>query len=330
MHTARPRRTSPHWSAKAIVWQAIILAVVFGLGWAMLENAHDNLSKQDIPWGFGFLSRTSGFGILQSLISYTPASTYGRALVVGLLNTLIVAIVGIVLSTALGITIGAARLSRNWLAARMAALYVEIVRNIPLLLQILFWYFAVLRRLPPPENSFSFAGLIFLNNRGLYFPDPFSLSLPTLGQFNITDGIKIVPEFAALTLALSLYTAAFIAETVRAGLKAVPCGQTEAAQALGLSHSQTLRLVILPQALRQIFPPIASQYLNLTKNSSLAVAIGYPDLVSVFAGAVLNQTGQAVEVLTITMIIYLMLSLLISGALNFINARQLRLTNTSR
>jgi general L-amino acid transport system permease protein len=296
----------------------------------MLENAHDNLSRQDIPWGFGFLNRTSGFSILQSLISYTPASTYGRALVVGLLNTLVVAIVGIVLSTVLGVTLGVARLSRNWLAARLAALYIEIVRNIPLLLQITFWYFAVLRRLPPPRESLSFAGMIFLNSRGLYLPDLFSFTLPALGEFNVVGALKITPEFVALTMALSLYTAAFIGETVRAGLKAVPHGQVEAAYALGLSSSQALRLVILPQALRQILPPIASQYLNLTKNSSLAVAIGYPDLVSVFAGTVLNQTGQAVEVLSITMIIYLMISLLISGVLNVINARQLRLTSGDR
>jgi general L-amino acid transport system permease protein len=240
------------------------------------------------------------------------------------LNTLVVAAAGIVLATALGVTIGITRLSRNWLAASLAAVYVEVVRNIPLLLQILFWYFAVLRRLPAPQESLSFAHAIFLNNRGLYFPNPFTLELPTISRFNVSGGFKIVPEFAALTLALSMYTAAFIAETVRGGLQAIPRGQSEAASALGLRPGQMLRLVILPQALRQIIPPLTNQYLNLTKNSTLAVAVGYPDLVSVFAGTVLNQTGQAVEVLSITMAVYLTLSLIIAGGMSFLGSRQTR------
>jgi general L-amino acid transport system permease protein len=323
-------RARPKPSAKALLWQGLALALVVWVVWAALDNAYTNLRKQDIPWGFGFLVRPAGFSILQSLIPYGPASTYGRAFIVGILNTLLVASTGIVLATVLGVTLGVMRLSRNWLGARLAWVYVEAVRNIPLLLQILFWYFAVLRRLPPPQESLSFAGMIFLNNRGLYLPNPFTFELPALTGFNVTGGLRILPEFAALTLALSLYTAAFIGETVRAGLQATPIGQTEAAYALGLRPGLALRLVVLPQALRQIIPPLTSQYLNLTKNSSLAVAIGYPDLVSVFAGTVLNQTGQAVEALSLTMAVYLALSLLIAGAMNLVNARQVRLTTGGR
>lgn len=303
-------------------WQAFALAFAVWLGWTMWQNAAANLQKQDIPFGFNFLSRTAGFSILQTPISYSAASTYGRAFVVGLLNTMIVAGAGIAIATVLGVMIGVTRLSRNWLAARLAAVYVETIRNIPLLLQIMFWYFAVLRQLPAPQDSFSFADAVFLNSRGLYFPNPFTLEFPTPGRFNVSGGLKIIPEFAALTLALSMYTAAFIAETVRGGLQAIPRGQTEAAYALGLRPRQALRLIILPQALRQIVPPLTSQYLNLTKNSSLAVAIGYPDLVSIFAGTVLNQTGQALEVLSITMVVYMTLSLVIAVTMNLFNPPQ--------
>lgn len=330
MNSVRPNSGRPRWKTSSVFWQVIALVIVVWIGWIMLQNASANLQRQDIPLGFGFLSRTSGFSILQSPISYGPTSTYGRAFIVGLLNTLIVAVVGIVLATVLGLAIGVTRLSSNWLAARLAAAYVEIVRNIPLLLQILFWYFAVLRRLPPPQESLSLAHAIFLNNRGLYLPDPISFTVPALAGFNVAGGFKIIPEFAALTLALSMYTAAFIAETVRGGVQAIPRGQTEAAYALGLRPGQALRLIILPQALRLITPPLTSQYLNLTKNSSLAVAIGYPDLVSVFAGTVLNQTGQALEVLTLTMVVYLTLSLAIAGAMNLVNAKQVQSTVARR
>lgn len=321
MEIRPPKRRLPGWSPKALLWQALALVLVLGLGGWLIANVLDAMKRQDIPWGLDFLRQPAGFSIIQTLIPYGPASTYGRAFLVGLLNTLAVAAVGIALATVLGLALGVARLSRNWLAALLASLYVEIVRNIPLLLQLLFWYFAVLRRLPPPRESLDLAGVIFLNNRGLYLPNPFSLDLPQPGPFNITGGLVILPEFAALTLALALYTAAFIAETTRAGILAVPHGQAEAAAALGLRPGLALRLVILPQALRQILPPLTSQYLNLTKNSSLAVAIGYPDLVSVFAGTVLNQTGQAVETLTLTMAVYLTVSLSIAGAMNLFNAR---------
>jgi general L-amino acid transport system permease protein len=297
---------------------------------------------------------------------------------VGLLNTLLVASLGIVLATALGFTIGIARLSRNWLVARLAGGYVELVRNVPLLLQILFWYNAVLKSLPDLHSSISISGSAFLNNRGLFLPRPefaenfdyvaaalvfglvttlavriwgrrrqertgqpprtlsyafglivvlpllvfvaagapLSFSFPDVGRFNIRGGTEILPEFAALLLALTIYTAAFIAEVVRAGILAVSQGQTEAAQALGLRSGSTLRLIVVPQAMRVIVPPLTSQYLNLIKNSSLAVAIGYPDLVQVFAGSVLNITGQAVEVIAITMAVYLFLSLVTSLLMN--------------
>jgi general L-amino acid transport system permease protein len=330
MNLARPRNPRFKWSAKAVLWQTLALAFALWLGWMMWRNAAANLQRQNIPWGFGFLSQTAGFSVLQSAISYGPASTYGRAFIVGLLNTVIVAVTGIMLATMLGLAIGVTRLSRNWLAAKLAAAYVEIIRNIPLLLQILFWYFAVLRQLPPPQESLSFADAIFLNNRGLYLPNPVNFDFPVLGKFNVAGGLRIIPEFAALTLALSIYTAAFIAETVRGGLQAIPRGQTEAAYALGLRPGLALRFVILPQALKLIVPPLTSQYLNLTKNSSLAVAIGYPDLISVFAGTVLNQTGQALEVLTLTMAVYLTLSLSIAAAMSLLNRSQARSSQARR
>jgi general L-amino acid transport system permease protein len=302
---------------------------------------------------------------------------------VGLLNTLLVAAIGIVLATILGFVIGLARLSSNWLVARLATVYIEIIRNVPLLLQILFWYFAVLQALPQPRDSMAFGGLFFLNNRGFYSPEPIfengfgwvllatavaiaaavgiarwarrrreatgqpfhtalvvlglvvglplvallltgwpiSFAHPEMGRFKLQGGMVMLPELVALVLALSIYTAAFIAETVRAGVLAVSHGQIEAAHALGLKHGQTLRFVVIPQALRVIIPPLTSQYLNLTKNSSLAVAIGYPDFVNVFTGIVLNQTGQAVEVIAITMVVYLTLSLLTSAFMNWYNRR---------
>ena len=368
---------------RAIFYQAVLLLAVVAFGMYIFNNTAANLEKQGIATGFGFLETTAGFGIITHLIDYTEASSYGTAFLVGLLNTLLISFTGIIAATILGIIIGVARLSSNWLIARLAAIYIETFRNIPLLLQIFFWYFAVLRALPSPRQSVEFADSIFLNNRGIYMPSsilgegfslviaalviaivaiffiarwahkrqeqtgqqfhtvyvsigiiiglpllalivtgfPISWEIPVLKGFNFVGGTVIIPEFVALWLALSIYTASFIAEVVRAGIQAVSHGQTEAAHALGLRAAPTLRLVILPQALRVIIPPLSSQFLNLTKNSSLATAIAYPELVSVFTGTVLNQTGQAVEIISITMAVYLSISLGISMFMNWYNSR---------
>ena len=359
--------------------QAALIVVVVGIAIAATHNAAQNMARANIAHGFGFWNNTAGFDISQTLIDYSSStSTFGRAFWVGLLNTLLVAGIGCVLATVLGFVIGIARLSRNWLVSRLAGGYVELIRNIPLLLQILFLYNVVLKSLPEMRGSVAlpFGGI--LNNRGLFLPRPIfapdfgavvlafaigiivaigiyvwarrrqertgeqirvfwmvlatifglpllvfivagrplSFGIPDMGRFNVRGGLEILPEFAALLLALSLYTAAFIAEVVRAGVLAVSAGQTEAAQALGLRSGTTLRLVVVPQAMRVIVPPLASQYLNLIKNSSLAVAIGYPDLFQVFAGTVLNITGQAVEVIAITMAVYLSISLVTSLLMN--------------
>lgn len=368
---------------RSALYQAAVLVTVIGLVWFFVATAQENLERLNISSGFGFLDTTAGFGIIQTLIPYTEQSSYGRAFLVGLLNTLVVAAIGIVLSTLLGFVVGVARLSRNWLLANLAAAYVEIMRNIPLLLHLFFWYFVVLRPLPGPMQSLEPVPGVFLSNRGLILPEPafnagavafisavilaiigsillvrwsrkrqlatgqlfpawrvsaalvvllpalvwavggapFHLEFAARGVFDYSGGMRLLPEFVALTLGLTLYTAAFIAEIVRAGIQSVSRGQTEAAAALGLKESTTLRLVVIPQALRLIVPPLTSQILNLTKNSSLAVAIAYPDLVAVFAGTVLNQTGQAIEVISITMAVYLTLSLITSLAMNWYNAR---------
>ena len=368
---------------RRVAFQVAALGAVAFVAYWVVNNVADNLRRQNIASGFDFLGRTSGFDVSQSLIEYSNLSTYGRAFWVGLLNTVLVAGLGIVAATLLGFVIGIARLSSNWLVARLATAYVEIVRNLPLLLQLFFWYFAVLKNLPAPRQSYALPGGAYLNVRGLYLPAPvpepgFGLVLgaltagivvalllwrwarrrqaltgerfplfwaslaavvglplaaflaagrpltfdyPELGGFNFQGGIAVLPELIALLLGLSIYTASFIAEIVRAGILGVPKGQTEAAQAVGLSRGQTLRLVVIPQAARIIIPPLTSQFLNLTKNSSLAVAIGYPDFVSVFAGTVLNQTNQAVEVILMTMGVYLALSLLTSLFMNWFNRR---------
>jgi general L-amino acid transport system permease protein len=318
-----------------------------------------------------------------SLISYQETDTYGRVFLVGLLNTLLVAGFGVFFATIIGVLIGIARLSPNWVLARLAGGYVELIRNLPLLFQILFWYLAVLGTLPGPRQSISLFGEVFINNRGVILPapvarenavvvaiafvaailaaialriwakrrhertgrafptfaagtalivglplvafiaagSPIGIDHPRLQGFNFVGGMRLIPEFLALLIALATYTAAFIAEIVRAGILAVPRGQSEAALALGLRRGQMLRLVVLPQALRVIIPPLTNQYLNLTKNSSLAVAIGYPDLVAVFAGTTLNQTNQAVEIIALTMAVYLAISLLTSIGMNWYNAR---------
>jgi general L-amino acid transport system permease protein len=369
--------------ARSILIQTVLLVFVVGFGWYFVENARANLAAQRIATGFGFLNVTAGFGVSQALIPYNETSTYGRAFVVGLLNTLLVSGLGIVFATVFGFLLGIARLSKNWLIAKIAEVYVEVIRNLPLLFQIMFWYLAVLATLPTPRDSFSFFGITFVNNRGLVVPEPifnegsgavgiaflaglvlavsvrywarwrqlrtgqifptgrtaFALilglpllvylvlgapirfELPELKGLNFATGIRILPEFLALLLALSTYTAGFIAEIVRAGILAVNKGQTEAAYSLGLPPGLTLRLVVVPQALRVIIPPLTSQYLNLTKNSSLAVAIGYPDFFALFAGTTLNQTGQAIEIIALTMAVYLAISLFTSALMNFYNRR---------
>jgi general L-amino acid transport system permease protein len=368
---------------RAIFFQAVLLVLVIGFAAYIFHNTYTNLERRGIASGFAFLNSTAGFDIIMHLVPYSAASTFGQALLVGLLNTLVVAGIGIVLATMLGFIIGIARLSRNWAIARLAAVYIEVIRNIPLLLQIIFWYQVLGKSTPGPRQSISLLGLFYLNNRGLYMPAPvfqegfwltpvsfvagiagsvmvfrwararqnatgqqfpvfwtslglllglpilallvtgmpFHWDYPELRGFNFQGGMVLIPEFISLTFALVVYTAAFIAENVRAGIMAVSHGQTEAAYALGLRPGPTLRLVIIPQAMRVIIPPMTSQYLNLTKNSSLATAIAYPDLVAVFAGTVLNQTGQAVECIAITMAVYLTTSLTTSMFMNWFNAK---------
>jgi len=368
---------------RSVAYQVLLCAIIIFFAYSAVHNAAENLAKAKIASGFDFWNNTAGFDISQSLIEYSTVSTYGRAFWVGLLNTLLVAALGIVLATILGFVIGIMRLSKNWVVSRVAGGYVELIRNLPLLLQLLFWYNAVLKALPEMRDSFNLPWGSFLNNRGLFIPQPIgtdgfglvwiallvgligsflfrswakkrqektgqqapvflvSLALivglpivvflargmplefvyPERGRFNIRGGIEVLPEFVALLFGLVIYTAAFIAEVVRAGILAVSHGQTEAAYSLGLRPGPTLRLVVIPQAMRVIVPPLTSQYLNLTKNSSLAVAIGYPDLVQIFTGTVLNQTGQAVEVVAITMAVYLSISIATSLFMNWYNAR---------
>ncbi len=368
---------------RSVVFQFVALITLGYFFYTIFQNTLANMERRGITTGFAFLGNEAGFGILMSLIPYDETYTYGRTFFVGLLNTVLVAGFGIVLATVIGFIIGVARLSNNWLIAKAAMVYIEVLRNIPLLLQIFFWYFAVLQALPSPRQSIAFGGIFHLNNRGLYFPSPIpeagfsyviwtlvvavigviwlrrwarrrqeitgqqfpvvwvSIALivgapllvfaltgaplawdhPSLQRFSFGGGGRMIPEFMALLWALTMYTAAFIAEIVRAGIQSVSHGQTEAARALGLRNSPTLRLVIIPQSLRVIIPPLTSQYLNLTKNSSLATAIGYPDLVSVFMGTTLNQTGQAVEIVGMTMAVYLTISLLISMFMNAYNKK---------
>jgi len=365
-----------------IVWQAIVLAVIAAILWYLVGNTRRNLELRHIATGFGFLESSSGIPIGETVVPYTPgSSTYLRALIEGVLNTLKVAVVGVVLATVLGTIIGVGRLSPNWLLARLTAIYVEVLRDIPVLLQLLFWY-VLLQGLPAPRQSIRIGDAVFLSNRGIKIPllvwepahtwallgfvvaivltvlwarrakrlqdltgqkplvwpvalglliglpvlvwavlgAPFTLDLPALKGFNFQGGGTITPEYGALLTGLVIYTSSYIAEIVRSGIQAVAQGQWEAAQALGLHRGRTLRLVVLPQALRVIIPPMTSQYLNLTKNSSLAVAIGYQDIVSI-ASTILNQTGQAIEGIAIIMAVYLTISLSISVFMNWYNAR---------
>lgn len=368
---------------RGAVFQVLVILALLGVLAFFAYNAKTNLERAGIASGLGFLSERAGFDISQSLIAYTNDNTYFRAFWVGLTNTLLVAVIGVFFATIIGFVVGVARLSHNFVIRQLAAIYVETLRNIPLLLQLLFWYKAVLSVLPSPRRSLEPLSGVYLNNRGLILPEvirepgssliflaliaaiavamgisrwarkrqqetgeqfpsflvglgliivlpllaffasgmPIHFEYAELKGFNFAGGVVVNPEFMALLLGLSLYTASFIAEIVRAGILAVAHGQTEAAYSLGLRPRRTLQLVIIPQAMRVIIPPLTSQYLNLIKNSSLAVAIGYPDLVAVFAGTVLNQTGQAVEVIIITMLVYLTISLITSSFMNWYNRR---------
>lgn len=312
--------------AKALAYQLGLVAGVTFVGWYVVSNTVHNLETRRIASGFAFLAREAGFEIGETtFIAYGAADSYLRALTVGLLNTFRVALIGIVCATLLGTLIGLARLSTNWLVARFAAGYVETMRNIPLLVQLFFWYAIISENLPGPREAIEALPGVFMSNRGIVFPAiaswwPLRVEWPVLQGFNFSGGIALTPEFAALLFGLVIYTAAFIAEIVRAGVLAVDKGQHEAAASLGISRWHAIRLVILPQALRVIVPPMTSQFLNLTKNSSLAVAVGYPDLVSI-ANTTMNQTGQAIEGIAIIMLVFLTISLSISACMNWYNRR---------
>ena len=378
----RPRRPPP-WrdpAVRGIAFQVVFVAAVVAVGAFLVHNTLANLERQNIATGFGFLDREAGFAIGESLIAYSPADSYAGAFLVGLTNTLYVAVLGIVLATILGTVMGLARLSSNWLIRKLAQIYVEIFRNIPLALQLFFWWGLLRWSAPAPRQAWQPLADVFVSNRGIVFPvpredpahpwiwaalivgivaawaiahwarlrqartgrqfpsgwaglaltiglplavflaagAPLDLDVPALRGFNFTGGSALSPEFAALLIGLVIYTGSFVAEIVRAGILAVSWGQSEAAMALGLTPWQRMRLIVLPQALRVIVPPMTSQYLNLTKNSSLAVIIGYPDLVSV-ANTTINQTGQAVEGIAMIMAVYLAISLTISLLMNLYN-----------
>jgi general L-amino acid transport system permease protein len=366
---------------RAIIYQVVTAALVVGFIAWITDNTLANLEERGIATGFGFLDHPTGFGVPFSLIDYSEASPYKVAFYLSVINTIFISFIGIVLATIVGFLFGIMRLSKNYLISKIAQIYLETFRNIPLLLQIFFWYFGVLSLLPRQRSSIVLFDNIFINNRGIFIPSmnaeegfglipilflvgivasfliarwakrrqaetgqsfpvfwtslglivglpaigavaaglPWTWSHPKLSGFGFKGGAVIIPEFLALLMALVIYTAAFIGEIVRAGIQAVSHGQTEAAHALGLKPGVTLRLVILPQALRIIIPPLISQYLNLTKNSSLAAAIGYPELVAVWGGTVLNQSGQSIECMAMVMGTYLLLSLGISAAMNWYN-----------
>jgi general L-amino acid transport system permease protein len=322
------KKSSQRLHQRSLLWQGLFLIGLIALVSQGIHQAAINLEAQGIASGFDFLKRTAGFDIIQHLVSYNEKSTYGDAFIVALLNTLLVAVLGIGGGALLGILIGLCAFSGNLFIRGMGRCYIELIRNIPLLLQLFFWYFGVLRSLPPPRESIVLGPGIFLNLRGLYLPyfsfAEGSWSVPQLEGFNFTGGITVLPELVALVVTLSLYSAAFIGEIIRGGIASVSRGQWEASLALGLSHWQTIRLVVFPQALPTILPPLTSQFLNTTKNTSLAAAIAYPDLVLVFAGTVLMQTGQAVEVMTLTLIVYLGLSFFISLCMAVVQRRLIK------
>lgn len=365
--------------------QVLFLAVLVLIAGYLYVNVTTNLARQGLTMGYGFMRNPASFGIGESFISYDPSNTYARALLVGLVNTLVVSVLGIMFTTIVGILAGVARLSSNWLINKFAAAYVGVIRNTPLLLQLMFWYFGVIIQLPAVRQAIQLPGPVFLTQRGIYtiwgephstFPawrsfilfalvsifliwlvlryaqkrasvplspwwnlaylfvpllilwigyviqpePPLRATVPELSGLNFRGGLRLTPEFAALLFGLVIYTGAFIAEIVRAGIQAVSRGQVEAARSLGLTTGQALRLVVFPQALRIMVPPVTSQYLNLAKNSSLAIAIGFPDLFSV-AGTVFNQTGAAIEIITVMMLSYLSISLFTSLLMNIYNRR---------
>lgn len=307
---------------RRLAYQAAAIGVALLVAWYVVHNTVANLEERRIASGFTFLEREAGFEIGESaFLRYGASDTYLKALAVGLVNTLRVATVAILAATLLGVAIGLFRLSKNFLLRTLAAGYVEFIRNSPLLVQLFLWYTLISEALPPPREALQPLTGFFLTNRGIYFPLPGSV--PVLGGFNFSGGMVLTPEFATLLIGLSIYTAAFIAEIVRAGVLAVRRGQWDAAYAIGLQPRQALRHVVMPQALRVMVPPMASQYLNIVKNSSLAVAIGYPDLVSI-ANTAINQTGQAIEGVAIIMAVYLTISLSISAFMNWYNARVMR------
>ena len=304
---------------RKIGYQAVAIAAVVAIAWYLLQNTLANLEARRIASGFAFLGREAGFEIGETtFLAYSAADSYARALGVGLANTFRVAALGVALATVLGVVVGLCRLSGNALLRGASAAYVEFIRNVPLLVQLFFWYALITESLPGPRQALEPLPGVFLCNRGVFLPTPWSA--PVLEGFNFEGGMQLTPEFGALALGLVVYTAAFIAEIVRAGVRAIVRGQWDAAYAIGLTRPQALRHVVLPQALRVIVPPMTSQYLNLTKNSSLAVAIGYPDLVSI-ANTTMNQTGQAIEGVAIIMAVYLTISLSISALMNWYNAR---------
>lgn len=366
---------------RSIIYQALLLIGLVYFFYGIVSNTLANMEARGIKSGYDFLFTTAGFDILMSLIPYDATHTYGRTFLVGLLNTILVGTLGIILSTIIGFVMGVAHFSHNLLVRKLAVGYVETFRNIPLLLQVFFWYFAVLAALPSARQSLSLGEAIFLNVRGLYVPSlipesgatlvyaaiiaaiagvfylkgwakkrqertgqqypvlstslailfglplmalivtgfPFAWDYPALKGFNFRGGITVIPELMALTVALSIYTGAFIAEAVRAGIQAVPHGQTEAARSLGLKESRIMQLIIVPQAMRVIVPLLNSEYQSLVKNSTLATAIGYPDLFTVFVGTTLNQTGQAIEIVFMTMAVYFAVNMTISFVMNRFN-----------
>jgi general L-amino acid transport system permease protein len=369
--------------SRDILLQILLVVLLLATLWFFVGNVRDNLARSGIQSGFGFLGVTSGVDVQMHLIDYSASATYGRMLVVGILNTLLVSVLGIAIASVLGFAIGIARLSNNWILSTLCGAFIEFVRNIPLLLFVFFWYFGIIRALPSPRASLSVIDGLYLNNRGFYVPWPETLTpflsapmalavavlvmlvlrrwsamrqettggalpwleigvvliiglpllalvgaglsvswdIPKLSAFNFRGGVVLIPEFVALLAALSTYTAGFIAEIVRGGILSVSDGQRQAAQALGLTRWQVLRLVVLPQAMRVIVPPLTSQYLNLIKNSSFGAAIAYPEIVKVFVGSTLNQTGQAVEIIAMTLAIYLTINLATSAFMNWYNKR---------
>jgi general L-amino acid transport system permease protein len=365
--------------------QAVFVVVLALAAWYLYANVTANLARQGLTVGYGFMKNPASFDIGESYIPYEASDSYLRALTVGLVNTLIISVVGILLTTVVGVLAGIARLSPNWLINKLAAVYVGVIRNTPLVIQLMFWYFGVMIQLPSVKQAIELPGFIFLTNRGIYLPwavatqtfpawrvyliaalfsivilwllfrivrkrtgrpvptwwhlaylvvpvliaglgvvlqpePPLQPFLPVLAGLNFKGGLRLTPEFAALLFGLVIYTGAFIAEIVRGGILSVSKGQSEAARSLGLTNGQTTRLIVLPQALRVIVPPLTSQYLNLAKNSSLAIAIGYPDLFSI-SGTIFNQTGAAIEIIVVMMLCYLSMSLITSLIMNIYNRR---------